>query len=90
MTSTIDEFLPTSTAQSRTIHGRSGRFDKMWGFQHRETFCQVSLNCPFPHALWMNYCSTESGGDDERMENEGDKGTSTAEVVEGLNRQGGV
>lgn len=51
MASTIDEFLPTSTAQTRPKHGRSGRFDKMWGFQHRKTFCQFSLNCPFPHAL---------------------------------------
>lgn len=38
---------------ARPKHGRSGRFDKMWGFQHRKTFCQFSLNCPFPHALWI-------------------------------------
>lgn len=38
----------------------------------------------------MNYCSTESGEDDESTENEEDKRASTAKVVESLNRQGGV
>lgn len=59
------------------------------GFPASEDILSVLFGLSFPSCS-MNYCSTESGDDDESTENEEDKRASTAEVVESLNRQGVV